>query len=264
MAYAQANMFNEREGWRQPLILSVGFHVLVVLSMIAFSYVMAPHTTSKWGENEGDAVTAQMVSRAPIPIPTHDVQTDNIVASDTKSVAPIPPQPAKPVETEDGISIPGKKPTPKPQQQKTVASASIPSRPIFTPTPQTAVPYGEAPAASNLYGGFTAPNTKGGFTFQNANFGSKYGWYVDVVRRKIESNWLTYEIDPRINAPHRAYISFDIMRDGSPKNVKIAQSSGVPSLDQSAMRAIQRVDTFGNLPEGNSVSVEFWFDYPPK
>jgi periplasmic protein TonB len=38
----------------------------------------------------------------------------------------------------------------------------------------------------------------------------------------------------------------------------------VPSLDQSAMRAIQRIDSFGKLPEGNSVTVDFWFDYPPK
>jgi protein TonB len=38
----------------------------------------------------------------------------------------------------------------------------------------------------------------------------------------------------------------------------------VPSLDQSAARALQRIDTFGPLPSdysGNKVSVEFWFDY---
>jgi periplasmic protein TonB len=38
----------------------------------------------------------------------------------------------------------------------------------------------------------------------------------------------------------------------------------VPSLDISASRAIQRIDTFGSLPpdySGSKVSVEFWFDY---
>ena len=58
--------------------------------------------------------------------------------------------------------------------------------------------------------------------------------------------------------------SFDVMRDGHPANVQVEQSSGVPSLDQSAMRAIQRIDTFGPLPSdyaANKVSVEFWFDY---
>ncbi|HYL92227.1 MAG TPA: TonB family protein, partial [Alphaproteobacteria bacterium] len=60
---------------------------------------------------------------------------------------------------------------------------------------------------------------------------------------------------------------FDIRRDGSPANVRLEQSSGVPALDQSAMRAVQRIDTFGRLPDGytgSQVTVEFWFDYPPK
>jgi len=38
----------------------------------------------------------------------------------------------------------------------------------------------------------------------------------------------------------------------------------VPSLDQSAVRALQRIDTFGPLPQeyaGSYVAVEFWFDY---
>jgi protein TonB len=59
-------------------------------------------------------------------------------------------------------------------------------------------------------------------------------------------------------------VTFDIKRDGHPTNVQIEQSSGVPSLDQSAVRALQRIDTFGPLPPDYSeskVSVEFWFDY---
>jgi protein TonB len=53
------------------------------------------------------------------------------------------------------------------------------------------------------------------------------------------------------------------MRDGTPTNVRIEQSSGVPSLDQLAMRAVQRSE-FPALPgeySGSKVSVEFWFDY---
>jgi protein TonB len=80
----------------------------------------------------------------------------------------------------------------------------------------------------------------------------------------VQENWLTYEIDPQVNAPHRAYIDFDILRDGTVSNIQLVQSSGIPTLDQSAMRAIKRVDSFGTLPEGSRFSVEFWFDYPPK
>jgi len=38
----------------------------------------------------------------------------------------------------------------------------------------------------------------------------------------------------------------------------------VPTLNDSAIRALQRIDTFGPLPpeyRGDKVSVEFWFDY---
>jgi len=87
---------------------------------------------------------------------------------------------------------------------------------------------------------------------------------VQGVQRVVSQNWMKYEIDPRINSADRVYITFDITRDGRPSNVQVEQSSGVPSLDISAVRAIQRIDTFGSLPpeySGNKVSVEFWFDY---
>jgi protein TonB len=261
MAYVRANLFYEREQWKKPVLLSMGFHGLLVAAIFAAGYVMSPHgTANDWGIHEGDAVTAQLVS-ASIPIPKQE-QSDNIVANESKGVTQTVPQP-KPVETDDGISIPGKVTPPKKTIEKPAPPTHVTPRPIPTPV-DTAVPYGEGGPVSGPFGSVTTTNYKGGFSFQNANFGGKYGWYVDGVKRKVQANWLTYEIDPRIKAPHRAFIEFDITRDGVPANVHLAQSSGVPSLDQSAMRAIQRIDSFGKLPEGNSVTVEFWFDYPPK
>jgi protein TonB len=67
-----------------------------------------------------------------------------------------------------------------------------------------------------------------------------------------------------VSSTKRVYILFDIQKDGTPTNVRIEQSSGVPSLDQSALRALQRIDSFGRLPAdytGSKVSVEFWFEY---
>jgi protein TonB len=252
-------MFYEHESWRKPLALSLGFHALLGLCIFVVGFVLTTNESSKWGADEGSAVTIQMVSGAPIPIPKPDVQTENIVANDSKAVTQTPPQ-AKATETEDGVTIPGQ--VIKPKIDTVVKKANVQPHPI--PTPTTAVPYGEGPPPTGPYGAFTAPNTKGGFSFQNSSIAGKYGWYLDVVRRKVQSNWLGYEIDPHINAPHRAYIDFDIMRDGSIANVQLVQSSGIASLDQSAMRALQRVDTFGTLPEGNKLSVEFWFEYPPK
>ena len=75
---------------------------------------------------------------------------------------------------------------------------------------------------------------------------------------------LAIEVDPGITSARRAYLTFDILRSGQPANIQVTQSSGIPSLDQSALRALRRIDTFGPLPadySGSKVSVEFWFDY---
>ena len=84
------------------------------------------------------------------------------------------------------------------------------------------------------------------------------------MQQKVSENWLKYEVDPSIKDAQRVYLTFDITRTGQPANIRVEQSSGVPSLDQSAARALQRIDTFGPLPPdyaGNKVTVEFWFDY---
>jgi protein TonB len=112
----------------------------------------------------------------------------------------------------------------------------------------------------------SAGGAKGGFGFTGSggDFGSRYAWYVQAVQRKVSESWLKYEVDPRITEANRAYLTFDIARDGHPSNIQIEQPSNVPSLNQSAQRAIQRIDTFGPLPadySGSKVSVEFWFDY---
>lgn len=100
--------------------------------------------------------------------------------------------------------------------------------------------------------------TRGG-----GEFGAKYPWYVKVIQKKVSDNWLKPELDPTLTA-QRVYITFDIARDGHPLNVRVEQSSGVLLLDISAVRALQRINTFGPLPPdyvGNKISVEFWFDY---
>jgi len=128
------------------------------------------------------------------------------------------------------------------------------------------VPYGQGGPVSGPYGSFSAGGAKGGFGFTGGggDFGTRFGWYVKVVQQKVSQNWLKYEIDPRIQTANRVYVVFDINRAGQPTSVQVEQSSGVPSLDISAVRAIQRIDTFGPLPPdyaGSKVSVEFWFDF---
>ena len=256
MAYVRANLFYERESWKKPITLSLTFHGLLVVSILVVAYIYGHQTVNTWGTNNGQAVQATLVSASSLPIP-HAEATNNIVANESKGVTQTIPQP-KPVETQDGISIPGHVTKPKPQ--KKVVTPPTPPHPRPVPTPEdTAVPYGEGGPVSGPYGAFTAPHTQGGVSFQNADFGSRFAYYVRQVNQTVSRNWYK----PDVSAPRRAYIQFDILRSGQPTNIRIEQSSGVPSLDQLAMRAVERSE-FPPLPgeySGSKVSVEFWFDY---
>ena len=199
-----------------------------------------------------------------VPLPANPVQTQNVLATESKGLTQSKPQ--EKIEEPEAVPIPEKnvkvKPKPKPQPTATQRKPQ--------PQPQeeanNVVPFGEGGPVSGHYSLFDAGGAKGGLSFQGGggDFGSRFAWYVRVVNQKVSENWLKYEVDPRIQSANRVYVTFDIDRGGRPSHVEVEQSSGVPSLDTSAVRALQRIDTFGPLPpdySGSKVSVEFWFDY---
>jgi TonB family protein len=58
-------------------------------------------------------------------------------------------------------------------------------------------------------------------------------------------------------------VTFTINRDGTIKNIRISQSSGNRSMDDSAQRALLSIDHFPALPpdySGRYVDVTFDFD----
>ena len=256
-----ADLFSEREDWRQPLAWSVAFHAFLFGAIMLYGAVFG-HSGEAWGMGGDDdgAISANLVST--IPLPSAPPQTENILANDSKGLTQSLPK-AKEEPTPEAIPIPDRdskrRPQPKPR-----TSAQEKARPVEEAS--NIVPFGQGGPVSGPYGVFSAAGAKGGFGFTGGggDFGSRFAWYVRVVQQKVSENWLKYEIDPTIRDARRVYITFEIQRNGQPVNIQIEQSSGVPSLDQSAVRALQRIDTFGPLPAeyaGNRVSVEFWFDY---
>ena len=253
-------IFFEHDRWGRNLSWSAGFHIFVAVSIGVGAWVFPATSGGNWGGGGGgEAIGVTMVSSVPLPATPTDKQ--NILANDSKGLTQS--QPKAEENTPDAIAIPDKstkKKKPKPEtsskQQKEQPQEEA----------SNVAQYGEGGPVSGPYGTFSAAGAKGGFGFTGGggDFGTRYAWYVRVVQQKVSENWMKYEVDQRISEAQRVYVSFDVQRDGHPSNVQIEQSSGVPSLDQSAIRAIQRIDTFGPLPpdySGNKVSVEFWFDY---
>jgi periplasmic protein TonB len=258
---ANAEIFFEHDRWGRNLAWSAALHIAVAGSIVLYAVVGPGGSGSTWGAGGGgDAMGVTLVSS--VPLPASPAQTQNVLANESKGLTKsLPKTEEKPPEA---IPIPDKnaKTKPKPRTSESHQKA----QPQPEEEASNVVPFGEGGPVSGPYGTFNAGGAKGGFGFTGGggDFGSRYAWYVRVVQQKVSENWLKYEVDPRITDARRVYVTFDIKRDGHPTNVQVEQSSGVPSLDQSAVRALQRIDTFGPLPPDYSeskVSVEFWFDY---
>jgi len=258
---ASAEIFFEHERWGRNLAWSVGLHIGIAACIILYAVVIHSSGGGTWGTGGGgDAMGVTLVST--VPLPANPTQTQNVLANESKGLTHSEPKPV--VKEPDAIPIPDKnfKKKPKPLASESHAT----SKPEPEQEASNVVPFGEGGPVSGPYGVFNAGGAKGGFgvTGGGGDFGTRFAYYVQQIQRKVSENWLKYEVDPRITTAQRVYLTFDVMRDGRPTNVQVEQSSGVPSLDQSAVRALQRIDTFGPLPSdysGNKVSVEFWFDY---
>jgi len=257
---ADVDIFPAGGKLRLPLFGSVALHG-VVFALALFGYLIPSGRGESWGATAGSggAISATLVSSIPLPAPA--TETQNVLANESKGLAQSPPK-ETPKEEPKAIPIPEREAKRQGPRESTLKKP--PGE--VAKVEDNRIPFGAGGPVSGPYGGFAVGGAKGGLSFTGGtgDFGSRFGWYVDAVRRKVSENWMKYEIDPRIDTARRVYIYFEITRSGQPIAIRVEQSSGVPSLDQSAMRALQRIDTFGPLPHeyaGDYVAVEFWFDY---
>ena len=254
-----AEIFFEHDRWGHNVAWSLALHVVVAGCIVLYAAVATGGRRETWGiGGTGDAMGVTLVST--VPLPANPTDTQNVLANESKGVSHSLPKAEE--KEPDAIPIPDK--NTKQKQRTTSTSRKPQAEPVEEAS--NVVPFGQGGPVSGPYGIFSAGGAKGGFGFTGGggDFGTRFAWYVRVVQQKVSENWLKYEVDPGISEARRVYITFDVTRDGRPSNVQVEQSSGVPSLDQSAVRALQRIDTFGPLPSdysGNKVSVEFWFDY---
>ena len=280
-----AEIYGYRQSLARTLAMSAGMHAGLLAFVLLFPALLS-RSGLEWGNNgsggaSGEAMSARLVSGIPLPA-SPQAKPENVLATESKGLSKSLPSPAV-KEDKEAIAIPEreakiKKPE-KPREKAVVAPPAHPlpvAPPVATPTQQTpapeeakvdnTIPFGEGGPVAGPYTTVQTSTGAGGLKFGEGgggSFGSMYGWYADVVARKVHQAWQS-EVNPNVVSAKRVYILFDIARNGSPSRVRVEQSSGIPSLDQSALRALQRIDTFGPLPAGYSgkyVSVEFWFDY---
>jgi TonB family protein len=77
----------------------------------------------------------------------------------------------------------------------------------------------------------------------------KYAWYINSVISKVEENWkppmgLTDKKDASVT------VVFTIFSGGDISKAAVSESSGISTLDNLALRAVQSAAPFGKLPVG--------------
>lgn len=250
-------------GLRKFLVFSLILHVFLVLWIAVSIYF---HLTGpEWGDVGGTSgsVNVKLVGPASgIPMPPQPIVTDSKTVDPTKGLwkeEPKPkPEPPTPAE---------KIPVFKNEKPKPITHKSKVDEPKVPPPPNAVdygkhgspdLPTGTAPTPGGGSGPVSVKGQGGG------DFSSRYGWYIEAVRRSVGQNWLQTTIDPAVRAARQAHciMTFRINRDGSVSNVQMSQSSSNLSMDNSARRALDGI-RFGPLPNdynGNSVDVIFDFD----
>lgn len=254
-------VFDRRESLRGTLLLSLMLHGL--LFIFAYGYTkLGPHVGAGWGwhSGAGSATRVTAVSSLPgVPLPAPTLATSNTLATENPGLYRNEPQ-AMPEPTESAQEIPKFQQAVPPPQPVRVNKRL--QKEALEP-PANAIPFGQGGKPSMSYSQFVNAGGEGGMSFGEGNFSDRYGWYVAAVRNRISGNWLLSTISPSLLTAPRVYVNFDILRDGTVANVKIAQSSGIPEVDRSALRAVLASTPLGPLPSeysGSKVSVEFYFD----
>ncbi len=253
---------NRRENLRGALVLSLALHGLLFVS--AFTYtILGPRFGGAWGRNwgSGGAVRVNAVSSLPgVPLPTPALPTRTTLATENPGMYKAEPEKEKVLPTPK-IEIPKFRQEVKPEKAVRV-NKRIQKETLEMP--ENAVPFGLGGKPLMSYSQFVNTAGEGGLNFGEGNFGDRYNWYVAAVRSRISSNWLLSMVSPNIFSAPRVYLTFDILRDGTIGNVQITQSSGIPEVDRSALRAVLASNPLGPLPgdyPGGKVSVKFYFDF---
>ena len=231
------------------------FHASVFGVLLAFSLI---HPSSdRFGDPNAGGVSVGVEAVDKIPIP-HEGPSNPVAHNTEQEAAQAPPdkveQEKKEVVPPDAIKLnlhPDKKKKAKEESVKHHFKSfeELEASQLTSKTPQA--------VSSPLFSQMPGSGRVG--TGMNTTLGTQYAAYAQQIQALIARNWNTGDVT--VTTAPVVTASFELMKDGSIRNLKIVQSSGVPSLDFSVKRAIDI--TFPPLPPGfprNSATCEFNFE----
>lgn len=247
------------ESLRLPLVGSIALH-LAIVGAAALAAWRSGATVNPFGDPDSSgpgSVTISPVARIPM---YHRSDRVNPVANDTESLVPRTMTSERREREVDPEAIAIGKKDVKAKPKKTLDLAAYRRRrEAEMERPNQVYSRSGAAASTQLFG---ASGGGGVGLGNNSPFGTRFGYYEQLIREKVSRNWKLDEVPLSIRTAPPVVILFDIQRDGSVRNVQLAQSSGIGALDYSCQRAVLDAAPFEPLPQGferTSAHIEFWF-----
>ena len=248
------DILDERDRIGGPFLGSMFIHCAIVGVVFLYWYWLGRPNKNIGDLDAGGGAYSVGIAKS-IPIPQREAPP-NPVANDSNSsvrTAPAKEETKKQIVPEkNAFEIPDpfhpKKVTDRPRtQQKYLAPA--PSNQIYSQTRQ---------AVSNpIYGGPTGSGQVGLGPSTPLGDG-RLGWYAELIRQRLTQNWHA----AGLGAGAPVIVNFNILRDGSVRDVRVFQSSGNPTIDNTALRAVYDSNPLPPLPpqvSGSSLPAQYTF-----
>jgi periplasmic protein TonB len=102
-------------------------------------------------------------------------------------------------------------------------------------------------------------------TPSSTDFERQYPAYMEALKSRVTQNFHSSEVLGNTPPGSTVFVQFVVGREGYLESPTVKASSGYPSLDESCLQALRRVENFGKLPEGyqeSSLKVLYHCTYP--
>jgi protein TonB len=186
----------------------------------------------------------------PVQLPVVAVKIVRPPAPGPRSQAPAPqrrsspvPQPSKPPATV--VPKPSAAPTAPPAEREAPKSSADAMRAADTvATPAPTPPPAEAAEPGGGGGAGLSVGAAGGGASSGIPSDFHFTYYVERMLALIESRWYKPAAPPGTHSR----VGFVILKDGRLEGVRLEESSGMPSFDRAALRAIYAANPLPPLP----------------
>ena len=241
----------------RPAFGAILLHIAIAAVLLFYTFLGAFFHHNFWGSpGPTGSIQVSLVSSA-LPLPADHSNNDNVLATEKPSEAPAPSTPkAQQAVDETAIPISGKQQKITPKKEVQTAPKTQAHQP--PPKQENRAQFGAQAGASMPRATMAQPSASAQpVSVTNGDFGTRFPWYVEGIKRKVSQNWIRGQVDPRTPKGATVQIYFKVNRQGTPSNFRISTASGSPTLDRSCLLATQRVDTFGDLPRDSN---DQWLD----